>query len=331
MPHREYLHQVPRVAVFIVNGGGDPAAGSWIGLCLSRLRQHTPSSDYDLYLWNNNKGSAVFDAAVAAHAPGAFLFEPEPGEVLWEFHAIPMQRMYEVAARRNYEWIVTLDSDAHPVRDGWLQQLTSATQGKCVLGGVWRDELAVAIEPYVHASCLCVRQDFLQQHGLRFDAVASAPVDGTVDAMSDFTRVALANGLELYPLLRSNQGQFHYLIGGIYGGLIYHHGAGSRRNVLFWGEADSAWRRRFNTFVSQQSASLLMREYDAYMHYLSTGVTTVRSLRWMLLQWIAFGGPTPLRRLYLLGLELLARVLRKAVGAGRALVAHFTSRSTRQP
>ena len=44
-------------------------------------------------------------------------------------------------------------------------------------------------------------------------------------------------GKELNRLLRSNRRNFHFLIGGLYGDLLYHHGAGSR-HAKFWTSED---------------------------------------------------------------------------------------------
>ena len=45
------------------------------------------------------------------------------------------------------------------------------------------------------------------------------------------------------PLFRSNVRNFHPILGGLYGDLLYHHGAGSRR-ALFWGVPDPSWHEQ---------------------------------------------------------------------------------------
>lgn len=284
------------VAILIVNGGPDPVGGSWIELCLSQVAQHTTPGQYQLYLWNNNVGCAHFRNAVSHHAPDARVFQPERHEKLSHFHAVPLQRMYETAQSQGHEWIVTLDSDSHPVESGWLDYMVENTVGDCVLTGVWRDELSDGIRPYIHASGLCVRQDFLNLFDLRFDNIANPPNGVTMDTLSDFTTIATENGFLVRPMRRSNAGQFHRLIGGVYGDFIYHHGAGSRRNILFWGEEDSRYRRQLNTVIASESASLLMTRYEQYMAYLQDKQLASAPIMQTLLHWLATDDATIGRR-----------------------------------
>jgi len=283
-------------AILIVNGGVDPPGGSWIELCLSQLTRTTPKGSYQVYVWNNNLGERGFYKSIQTHVSDAILFEPRKGEALRHFHAVPLQRMYEVARPRGHHWIVTLDSDAHPVKPGWLELLIESTTGDCVLSGVWRDELSDGIPPYVHASGLCVQRAFIERFDLRFDRVADPPIGKKMDTLSDFTEVAIANGLQVLPWRRSNKAQFHRLIGGIYNDFIYHHGAGSRRNILFWGEMDTTFRRKLNTVIASETASMVFSRYDSYMHFLRSGLDNGAAGRQRLLQWLARGSGTPARR-----------------------------------
>ncbi len=66
------------------------------------------------------------------------------------------------------EYLVLLDTDAVPVADGWLGTLTSKLDDGAALVGVWRDEMAPELSPFVHVSCLCIRREELAATGISF-------------------------------------------------------------------------------------------------------------------------------------------------------------------
>ena len=110
------------VAIIIVNGGKDPEAGRWLSPCLDRILVHTIWPNYHLYVWNNNLADP-WVAKNISRIPNATLVEADPDEVLTHKHAVPLQRLYELALKDNPKYVVALDSDAHPIRDGWLSTL----------------------------------------------------------------------------------------------------------------------------------------------------------------------------------------------------------------
>jgi hypothetical protein len=298
------------VAILIVIGGDDPQEGSWIELCLSRIAMHTAPALYQLYLWSNNPDSPGLRNCIAKHAPQAKLWFKEPTEYLYEYHVTPLQRLYERAVTEGHSWIVTMDSDAHPIKAGWLDTLMKQAAHPCVLAGVWRDELSNTIAPYIHPSGLCVRQDFINALQLRFDTSANPAQQKPSDALSDLTEAAITNGFSIAAWHRSNGRQFHKLIGGIYADAIYHHGAGSREYFLFWGEQDSLYQRRLNTLLGHWSASLLMRRYDDYIAYLRDANSDTL---WQLsfLRWLQNGNTTLLKRSLLASMDISRRLHRK--------------------
>ena len=257
-----------RAAILIVNGGTNPVQGRWLTLCLDRIRAHTPPADYHLYIWNNN----IQDTLAGDEAKPGWncTWVQAPADlVLTHPHADPLQRLYERARADGFHTIVTLDTDAHPIRDGWLALLTEAIDNGAVLAGVWRDELKSAIAPYVHASGLCTTVDYLESHGLRLDRIAPNRNGVIHDTLSCLTETAEAEGLPIFKLRRSNRRQFHRLIGGIYGDCLYHHGAGSRPAVTFWDEASSAGQARRNGATAGIAMQLVFTDYHRYMSWLS--------------------------------------------------------------
>ncbi len=255
-----------RTAILIVNGGIDPKPGLWLELCLRRLAEHTREADYRIYVWNN----ALEDpriAVIVRRYPQARLIRAVHGEKLAHNHAVPLQRLYERARADGIRSIVALDSDAFPIKDGWLSLLIEALTGDTVIAGVWRDELKQAVRPYVHASCLCTTVDFIESRQLRLDLVDLDP-GKKVDTLSALTRSAEAGGFRVFKLERSNKRQAHYLMAGIYGDLIYHHGAGSRKSITFWGEARTEECSQKNLRLREILDRLIFEHQIAFLRWL---------------------------------------------------------------
>jgi hypothetical protein len=254
-------------AILIVNGGEDPTAGKWIVFCVNKILQNTPGADFKIFVWNNNITDDIVKRFLESNSHILYM-EANPEEELGHPHAVPLQRLYSHARQFNPKYIITMDSDAHPIRKGWLEELTGRLGADCVISGVWRDELKKAIKPYVHPSCLCTSVAFIEDKGLRFDGTISGPEDSRQDTLSDFTLKAESLGLGYYKLERSNKNNFHRIMGGIYGDFIYHHGAGTRRNIGFWDEANTRRDRERNKRLSRLALEYLFLDYDNYIGWL---------------------------------------------------------------
>jgi len=129
------------------------------------------------------------------------------------------------------DYIVTLDTDSFPVRDDWLDVLVAECESGAALAGVYRDEMTPKISPFVHVSGLCVRPSDLRSLDVSFARRMGQ------DVGQNITDAFVRTDRKIAPLKRSNQVNFHFLIGGIYGDVIYHHGAGSRK-AKFWTSVD---------------------------------------------------------------------------------------------
>ena len=254
------------VAVLIVNGGMDPQEGRWLELCLRKVREHTSWPRYQVYIWNNNNADAWVPNFVKEF-PRATLVSANPSEKLAHPHAVPLQRLYEMACSDGHDFIIALDSDAHPIRSCWITQLVTALDDETVLAGVWRDELKKEIRPYIHASCLCTSVSFVEANNLRFDYIAPCDQEPH-DTLSSFTDKVRELGLGVHKLRRSNLNQAHRLIGGIYGDLIYHHGAGSRPQVTFWDEPERKELLQANKDVRDRAVVALFSQYENYVAWL---------------------------------------------------------------
>lgn len=254
-------------AILMVNGGLDPKQGRWLDLCLPRLKASLPAMPFHVYIWNNTYANHALRKSLNA-LPWVTYLEAAPYEHLEHPHAVPLQRLYTLARDEGAQLIVTLDSDAHPLRQDWLVQLVAALKDGAALAGVWRDELSNGIAPYVHPSCLATTVNFIEQHNLRFDRLRASHDTEQSDTLSHFTRAAQTANLPIFPLRRSNVNNFHRLMGGVYEDLIYHHGAGTRQQISFWDEAAQAKLSQRYDQLRDAAAERLFTDYEPYLGWL---------------------------------------------------------------
>jgi hypothetical protein len=237
-----------RAAILIVNGFDrhsrvplkveEARRFPWIRLCLEQLNRHSAGSPYDVLVWDNSFLPEHLEILEADPRVTVFSEREEGRNVR---HGRALDRLLSEVPEAN-EYVVTLDTDSFPIRDGWLANLTGRLDGGAWITGVWRDEMAPRIRGYVHPSCLAVRRETLRELDVQF---ARRPKVHRVDVGQEITNAVLANGGRISRLRRTNARNMHFLMAGIYGDLIYHHGAGSR-HASFWQsfdpEADEALR-----------------------------------------------------------------------------------------
>jgi hypothetical protein len=254
----------PKVCILVVDGfdrsnrWGDYSREEairypWIDLCLSQVDRHTRGWDYEVLVYDNAHlpthrrlieghprarlmpGERLSKLAQAADRPGARgilrAFEPS--------HPRALDRLLR-RVPRGAEYVVTLDSDSFPIRDDWLEVLVGGCESGAAVAGVYRDEMAPRLEPFVHVSGLCARLDDLRALPVSFNRGKGQ------DVGKNITDAFTGMGREVAPLRRSNRRSFHFLIGGIYGDVVYHHGAGSR-HAGFWTSKERARDERVRT------------------------------------------------------------------------------------
>jgi hypothetical protein len=253
----------PRVAILVVNGfdkrghwgpySRDEALRyPWIGLCLRQIERHSADWNYRLLVFDNSHLDR--HVRLIEDCPAAELY-PHPwirsaGAALDRTRIRSLSRLAERShpsaldylvnrVGHGYEYVVTLDTDSFPVRDDWLDVLIGKCQRGALLSGVYRDEMAPTLSPFIHVSGCCARVSDLQllrARGVSFARGIRQDVGQNItEALGDLGPVA--------PLRRSNRVNFHYLIGGLYGDVLYHHGAGSRK-AKFWTSQDPAHEER---------------------------------------------------------------------------------------
>ncbi len=131
------------------------------------------------------------------------------------------------AVARADDLIVFLDGDAFPVVDP--MPVVTAALADTSLVAIRRDENASDLQP--HPAFCAIRVD--DWHALHGDWSAGhcwTGADGqlTSDVGGNLLRALELAGARWTPLLRSNRTNVHPLWYGVYGGIVYHHGAGFR-------------------------------------------------------------------------------------------------------
>jgi hypothetical protein len=201
----------------------------WIRLCLEQLARHTPSSTYDVLVWDNSFLPEHLEILESDPRVTVFSERDSAKDVR---HGRALDRLLdEVSA--DVDYVVTLDTDSFPIRAGWLDNLLGRLDRGAWLAGIWRDEMAPRVPGYVHPSCLAARRERLVELGVEFARKGSQ----TADVGQKITNAVLAAGGAISRLRRSNARDMHFLMGGVYADLLYHHGAGSRR-ANFWTSFD---------------------------------------------------------------------------------------------
>jgi hypothetical protein len=197
----------------------------WIGLCLEQIARHTDPAAYQVFVWDNSFLPEHLEI-IARHPQATVYSEAETQRDVP--HGRALDRLF-LEVSPGTEYVVTLDTDSFPIRDGWLENLVGRLEAGAALAGVWRDEMFPKVLPYVHPSCLAIRSEMLRELGIPFHRRDEAEVG------QNLTTAVIAAGRTISRLRRSNVREVHYVLGGIYGDLVYHHGAGSRRAAFHYG------------------------------------------------------------------------------------------------
>jgi len=247
----------PRVAILIVNGflrrtplqwtrrrhNADQARKyPWIELCLSQIDRFSKGWPYEVFVFDNSH-LKLHRRLMRKHPnvrviPGNWFAvlgraaNRMPFRHIGRLFELSHPRALDYLARHvpeDFDYIVTLDTDSFPVRDDWLDVLVSACERGAAVSGVYRSEMAPTLEPFIHVSGLCVRRSDLRALKVSFGREQGLDAGGNQDVGQKITYEFMRQGRDIASLERSNHVNYHFIIGGIYGDVIYHHGAGSRR------------------------------------------------------------------------------------------------------
>ncbi|MCT7975650.1 hypothetical protein [Laspinema olomoucense] len=211
-----------KTAILIVNAKDPGNKIPWLDCCLPQIERHSRSSDYQVYIANGN--SEAEGRYIAATYPKikVFAYRAETTAPAQQ-HSAGLDFLIE-RLDKEIEYFITLDSDAFPIRDRWIEILTSFIETGVTAVGVYRDEFVREVEPFLHVSCLCIKKQDYYNLGIRFADCYKPERDFSYHANCEW----LKRKASLVGLRRSNVNNRHFLMAGVYGNLIYHNGAGSR-------------------------------------------------------------------------------------------------------
>lgn len=189
----------------------------WIEPQLKYIAAHT-DEPYKVYAYytNINRDMSSYGFAFAE-------------ETAISDHATKLNRLAEIVSEnaQNDDLIVFIDSDAFPIAP-WVQFARSALIDYDLVA-VRRDENVGDIQPH---PCFCVTTvglwraingDWREGHKWK-----NAEGQDVTDVGGNLLQLLATNNKSWLPITRSNRVNLHTLWFGVYGDIVYHHGAGSR-------------------------------------------------------------------------------------------------------
>ena len=161
-----------------------------------------------------------------------------------EEHAFYSEHLVRNAVEDGASHIVTLHVDSFPIRSDWFEALASKLSGSCMLAAI-QDEIDYPLRP--NTACMFFNRDFYLNYGPSFlpsrEDLSSGEYqryleecDHKVHSGSGYTFKAFLHNLSCHPMTRTNKGEDHYIMGGVYSDLVFHLGAATRRYKSFLGD-----------------------------------------------------------------------------------------------
>lgn len=189
-------------------------------------------------------------------------------------HGYYLNALAEIAVSDNVSHLCALDPDAFPIVPEWFDVSCSRTLSESAFVAILRKENGD--QWLSHPSFLFCQQSFFTSYRPSFMPNREAIPDSISDHCWEllisqqepdtgyaFAVTAAMNGLPWTALLRSNSHNQHYLISGIYGGMIFHLGGGSRRDLVYRG--DHCDIRERNRQIFDHATADLLRNPNAYI------------------------------------------------------------------
>jgi hypothetical protein len=211
----------------------------WLDLQLRFLKATTPIFDHVTFLYGEKRSEFEERTTIIQDPhprPSAIDCDNIKGASADHIRGLNALATYFKKHQNQYNHFLFLDSDAFPIRCGWLPTLR-ARMNKYRVGIPIRFE---NMETRFHSSILFINQkatlpriEFSASHKLgRLDLLSRPECDVVVPALENRGRFIV------YPLLRSNKLEIHKLLCGVYYDMFYHHGCGCRklhmRGVNYW-------------------------------------------------------------------------------------------------
>lgn len=203
---------------------------TWLANQLRFLGEYTQAS-FDLAVYLNRVSDDLFQR------DGVYVIDRSdtPQENMCKEHAFALNQIIKhfVSKLDQYDHFLILDSDAFPCADNWLERLIAWMREDDFLP----ERLYAAacraenLDTFPHPCCFFMKGAFLKQFAGVIDFRVAPHVNLSGFRFEDVgcgIPTSIAGQPIWLPLLRTNSWNPHPVLGAIYGGMFYHHGAGSR-------------------------------------------------------------------------------------------------------
>jgi len=221
-----------------------PRSARWYEIQLRALDQSTGADSYDHFVVSNGCDKDIFKRSVlvSEHKDR----NPEPAiEHVTGLRELCQQFSDCQKVGAKYDGMLILDSDAFPFVEGWRDKLdTWMAADERLPARKWASVVRTEnLDTFPHPCVVYVRGDFITaNHSPPFWVKSHENLLGF--RFQDVTcNLQMRDGVDQLwlPLTRTNVWNPHPVLAAVYGGLFYHHGAGSR-----WVELRSVTLRQFD-------------------------------------------------------------------------------------
>jgi hypothetical protein len=241
------------VVVYLVS----PEDGDLLDLHLDQVARLT-DVPYVIY-GSANRLEPQFRERLAARSDVEIVDCPTTALRGYEEHAYYLEKLIRHAIGDGATHVMLLNPDSFPVRRGWAREMIGHLSPTCVMSAVMRVEND---DHKPHPSGLLFSSEFWLEHDptilLSEEVLQSAEfaryreeVDVIVDTGIGYGFELWQEKLEWHPLVRSNRTEDHYIIGSIYGDVIFHLGGAARGPKLHIRERQKIDAHRDRSLVSR--------------------------------------------------------------------------------
>jgi glycosyltransferase involved in cell wall biosynthesis len=200
----------------------------YLKVCTEMVARHTPGIPHIVIDNHSTDGTREW-----ARARSGFRYISLPRNV---GHPLALDLGFLIART---EHVVSLDVDAFPIRDGWLEPLIEPLRAGAKLSGGMINNDAISY-PYVHPCCLAVlRADFV------LDRQTFWPAQNDSDVGAQMS-VRYADRLHMIPVTSAKGPRW---VGSVFGDFLYHNWGSTRPGL--YDTHDAAWREALERYVLQ--------------------------------------------------------------------------------
>jgi hypothetical protein len=247
------------VVVYLVS----PEDGDLLDLHLDQIARLT-EVPYVIY-GSVNRLEPQFRERLAARPEVEIVDCPTTALRGYEEHAYYLEKLIRHAIGDGATHVMLLNPDSFPVRRGWAREMIGQLSESCVVSAVMRVEND---DHKPHPSGLLFSREFWLEHGptilLSEEVLQSSEFARYREEVDVIVDTGIGYGFELWreklgwhPLVRSNRTEDHYIIGSIYGDVIFHLGGAARGPKLHIRERQKIDAHRDRNLVSRSIHRLI--------------------------------------------------------------------------